>query len=265
MSAPSDLVPRAAALRFVRFFGALWLAYDLLDVVVHGTESITGAYAWPVLAHALLGVQLALVAAELAVVLLPRPWLALGLLAVVRGIEVLVFFRLNDFVYCGVTAVVLTQLRPRDRGGDSPAWPRQVLRGQTAWIYFATAVLKLNQGFLSGGNLWVRHQYLATAQHWPYPGFYRRWVDTLSGNAALAWAGVAAELTLALLLAVGAPRRLTLPLAVGIHAFGALAMNVWFFGASMVAQVAFVCGAEAAWSRPLRSLARSTEHGQTSR
>jgi hypothetical protein len=29
-------------------------------------------------------------------------------------------------------------------------------------------------------------------------------------------------------------------LAVGLHAFAALATNVWFFGASMVAQVALV-------------------------
>ncbi len=217
---------------FVRAFCAIWLAYDVLDVLTHGSEAITGAYASRSAARLLLGLQLGLVVCEAAGLAVRRYRLPLAGVAVLRTAEAVACFHLNDFYACALTAAILAV----------DVWPRSILRWQTAWIYFATALLKLNTGWLSGGHLYVRHQYLAVVQHWPYPGFYRRWVDTLPGNAWLAWAGVALEFALTLLLACGARRRWTLPVAAGIHLFGALAMNVWFFGASMIAQVAFVSG-----------------------
>ena len=225
---------------FVRSFCGIWLAYDVLDVLLHGTESISGAFLAPGRARALLVVRACLVASEAAGLVLRRSRLPLAAIAALRALEAIVFLHLNDFYCCAITALILAQLAAAPDGDRLVAWPKHVLRWQTAWIYFATALLKLNAGWLSGGHLFVRHQYLAVVQRWPYPDAYRHLVDTLAGNAWLARAGVTLELALAVLVALGARRRFTVPLAAGIHLFGALAMNVWFFGASMVAQVAFV-------------------------
>jgi len=239
MSARPDVLPRAQVVLFVRTFAGLWLAYDVLDVAVHGTAAISGAYASRGATWLLLALQLALIGSELAALLLRRPFRALGAMAAARAAEAIFSFHLNDFFSCALTAAILAQLA-EESPGYFRAWPREVLRWQTAWIYLATALLKLNTGWLSGGNLLVRHRYLETVQGWPYPEIYRRWAFGPPGSACLAWAGLLAEVTLALLLAIGARRRWTVAIAVCIHAFGALAMNVWFFGAAMVLQVAFV-------------------------
>ena len=52
--------------------------------------------------------------------------------------------------------------------------------------------------------------------------------------------GAMAELSLGALLLVRPRRRIVLPLALGIHIFGALMTNVWFFGPSLIAQIAFL-------------------------
>jgi uncharacterized membrane protein YphA (DoxX/SURF4 family) len=94
--------------------------------------------------------------------------------------------------------------------------------------------------WLSGGHLFVRLRYLIVAYDWPYPHALARCAESLPCDAVLAWCGAGAELLLGILLAAGVARRYVVPLAVGIHLFGALALNVFFFGASMVAQVALL-------------------------
>src|SRR5262249_51169410 len=133
--------------------------------------------------------------------------------ALLRGLEWLLFWRLNDFAYCLVTLLVLAfaggaggALRRPPADARAPRWPRDVLLAQAAWMYFATALMKLSPAWLGGGQLFVRHQYLLAAHAWPYPAIYRRCADSLSCNAALAWAGTLAEIALALALVVR-PRR----------------------------------------------------------
>jgi hypothetical protein len=107
-------------------------------------------------------------------------------------------------------------------------------------MYFATALLKTSSVWLSGGHLYVRHQYLSAAWPWPYPAPFRALVSTLAGNALLARAGLLGEFAMAALLFRRGPRRLALALALALHGYAALALNVWFFGASMVAMIAFL-------------------------
>jgi hypothetical protein len=142
--------------------------------------------------------------------------------------------------------LILSQCRLEDdparpgAAAPEPAWPRDVLLAQAAWMYFATALLKTSAVFLSGGHMFVRHQYLLVACGWPYPAFYRAFVSTLPGNALLARGAILGELALAGMIALRAPKRLTVALSLCVHGFAAVACNVFFFGASMVAMVAFL-------------------------
>ena len=183
-----------------------------------------------------------------------------------RTIEAFGFFRLNDFLYYIVTAALLVFARPTPvEGGPAraPAWVRDALCAQAGWIYVATAVLKMNPAFLSGGHFLVRHGYLSEILHWPYPALLRPWLLSLPFNAALARLTVASELTLRVLLLSRRGRRLAIFLALGIHGFAALAVNVFFFGASMLAQVwlLFPTG-EADPSRPAPALEPNATGGK---
>jgi hypothetical protein len=231
-------IPGEGVRRFRVAFASIWLAYDALDLALGGTAStywIAGRSA-PGLAE----VQLGLVASELGL-LWGRGARAFALAAfALRALEAWRFFRLNDFLYFSATALILSQCRLGRKGARELAWPRDVLLWQAAWIYFATALLKTSSAWLSGGHLFVRQQYMAAAYGWPYPAFYRAWFSTLGGNAALAWLGLAGEFSLAALLVLRAPKRLVVAVAIALHGFAAVALNVWFFGASMIAQLALL-------------------------
>lgn len=233
-------------LRFRSAFGLVWLAYDLCDLLCAGTAICSywpnGVFGAP---YALQLLQLGLVACEVAMIrgsyALAAPLLAAGL----RALEACWFLRLNDFYYFIVVALLLSQVpsgsgwKRRD-AARIPGWVRDALRWQTAWIYLATGTLKLNTAWLSGGHLHVRHAYLAGVARWPYPRALVPWLTHLPVDAGLAWAAAISELTLGALVAAGRPAAAILALAAGIHAYGALGTNVWFFGASMVAQVALL-------------------------
>jgi hypothetical protein len=235
--------------RFRVAFAAVWLAYDALDLVVRGTAACSRWY--EAVDHAprqIVLLQLGLIACEVALLVGVRVGLAAMVAASLRYLEWRTFLHLNDFLYFIVTVVILAMargtggvLRPAWEGKRVPAWPREVLILQAAWMYTATALLKCNPAWLGGGQLFVRHQYLA-ARGWPFPAFYRGWVTSLGFNASLAWMAVAGELVLAVLLVFHRRRSLVVPLAAAIHGFAALSANVWFFGASCVAQVALLVG-----------------------
>jgi uncharacterized membrane protein YphA (DoxX/SURF4 family) len=219
----------AAALRFRRLFALIWLTHDVCDLLGRGTASQSDPLA-PGRPPLLTIMQLGLIAAELGMVL-GRPSAPLfSLLAVMLRIFQAAFYPLNDFFYFVVIGLLL--LVP-----GNPHWRRQVLVWQTAWIYLATGLLKLNDQWLSGGHLFVRFGYLWQAAGWPHPPALERCVASLSCTSMLAVGAVLAELALGILLLVGRGRRPAIALAVGVHLFAALALNVWFFGASMVAQV----------------------------
>jgi hypothetical protein len=238
--------PALPVARFRTAFALVWLLYDVLDLWCLGTARIHNWLATETPPR-LLAVLLGLIACEV-VMLVGEPLVlvvpATVTAAWIRALEWRDFVRLNDFAYFAVTAIILAHARPtgslfarRPTTRMVPRWPRDVLVWQAAWIYFATGLMKLNPSWLSGRHLYVRLQYLEHAFGWPFPPPLVWCADTLPCDAALGWIGVLGELTLALLLVFYPRRRVVGPLVVGIHTFGALATNVWFFGPSLIAQV----------------------------
>jgi len=237
--------------RFVAVFFGIWAVYDGLDLFWGGTA----ANYWLVVGakeavFALRLLQLALCVSEIGIVFFaitrssPRGliWVLSFAAFVLRACEVFVFFGLNDFFYYVTTVFLLLQFFAWGKETRLACWPREVLRYQTAWIYFATAFLKLNPHWLSGDHLWIRIAYMQRVLHWPVPAALMEPLTRLSVDHWLAIAGAAGEMSLALLLLARAPRWVLVTLAVLMHGFAAIMLNVWFFGAAMVAQVAFVSG-----------------------
>lgn len=216
--------------RFRFAFTALWLTYDLADLIFHGTASILFGSD----AHGLFTLQLLLIGAQFLVLANMGARLACFLCFTLRLAEAKFFFGLNDFYYYCAMMLLLSSVSLEGPGQPAKVWPRSALLAQMAWMYFATALLKLNPDWLSGGHLFVRQAYLAGGQGWPYPGFYTACCLNLGAASALAKLGVLAEFTMAILLTMKRWPRLTLALGFSIHLFAALALNVWFFGASMV-------------------------------
>jgi len=226
-------IPADGVRRFRIAFASIWLTYDLLDLALHATAMTQWIGGRPT--GTLTALQFLIVGSEFGLLCGVQARFFAFLAFALRAVVAWNFFRLNDFFYFCVTALILAQFR--FDGRKEPAWPRDVLMWQAAWIYFATATLKTSSAWLSGGHLFVRHGYLASVG-WPYPEWYRAAVSTLSGNAALAWLGLAGEFALAALLVIRAPRRVVVGLAAALHGFAAFSLNVWFFGASMIAQLA---------------------------
>ena len=227
---------------FRNTFAAIWLLYDLIDLVTGQTQN------WSLVTQGfpVTGLRISLcvlIACEAGLLLGWRPRTMAFCAFLARGFEAWIF-GLNDFYYFSVAALILTQFdyeKPR-------AWPRDVLILQTAWIYFASALLKASQPFLSGGYYFVRQNYVAAVLPLPFPDFYRSFISTLQGNSVLAYATVVSEMSLALTLIAWwawPDRRVRLrivaiALAVGIHGFAACTADVFFFGASLVAQIALL-------------------------
>jgi hypothetical protein len=218
--------------RFRFWFAFVWITYDFFDLISHGTADIlwtTSASDGPLRA-----LQAALIVGQLCILLGISAPLACVVCFFLRLAEAQFYFGLNDYYYYCVMILPLTF------AGEKRLWTRKLLLLQIAWIYFATATLKLNQDWLSGGHLYVRQNYLAAIQGWPYPAWYRALFLSLSGCRWLAVLGVAAEFVLAgMVLSRRFPRACT-ALAVSVHLFAALALNVWFFGASMALGVALL-------------------------
>jgi hypothetical protein len=231
-----------ALTRFRRVFAAIWLVYDACDLAFSGTATCA-SWLLTALNGAPLGLQLnqlGLIACQLCLIAGFRvstlAFAACGL----RLFEYWQYFRVNDFLYYAVTVAWLAFAEPvADPTGRLrvPAWVQRGLLVQTGWIYLASATLKLNPAFLSGEHFFVRHGYLSSIVHWPYPAFVEPWLLSLRVNASLAWLTVCSEAALGALLILRRGRFIALALALGIHGFAALGMNVFFFGASLLAQV----------------------------
>ena len=230
MTWPRDLISA-----FRRVFVLVWLLHDVINLVLNAEGRWQPHPYWYFAAGSLL------LMAQGAALVLARPHAAMLMCCLVRAGQAYLF-PLNDYQYYCITALILAYVPEAD---EPPRWQLNVLRAQTAWMYFATALLKLNPQWLSGGDLYVRQNYLLISRQWPFPAFYQAFISTLPGNAALAWLGVTGEFVLAAFLLCkflrpDAGQRLAwaaASLAVGIHVFAALSDNVWFFGASMICQV----------------------------
>lgn len=236
--------PRRPLVRFRIAFAAIWLVYDLLDLIYAGTAREFWAVPNRGIPHKLAIVQILLIAFEALLLLGWRPRITALAAFAVRTYES-TFLPLNDFFYFCIIALILSQSDCENGDEPAAAWPRDLLVLQAAWIYFASSLLKLNAPFLSGGDLYVRQNYLATALSWHYPDFYLAWISTLAGNAVLAWGAVSAEMSLSLVLfgwwwfpaRAHRFRAAAIVLAVAVHGFAAATMNVYFFGMSLVAQI----------------------------
>ncbi|MBI3295751.1 MAG: hypothetical protein HYZ71_13580 [Deltaproteobacteria bacterium] len=227
-------------------FALVWLTYDLMDLFYGGTQGVLWLVPDQTFHRAIQLSQLGVIFCEVGLLIGWRArWFAVGAL-LARGLEAYIF-PLNDFLYYCVSVFLLAQSEcsNADRGKAVRIWPRDVFVIETAWIYLSTALMKVNTEFLSGGDLYVRQNYLATARDWWFPDLYRQWIAALSHNAILAWMGVIGEAALGAVLVAWwfwpRHRRVFFLAALGltsaIHAFGAAMCNVFFFSASMIVQV----------------------------
>ena len=226
---------------FRRVFAAIFLLYDVLDIAYRGTVSamswgsvLEGAYP-----TGLLQLQLVCVAAEV-VLLLGRPREAVQIAC---AAEFLArwrigdkYFGLNDFRFVALAALLLVFLP--SGGRSAPRWLVDVWRWQTAWVYIATGGLKANDAFLSGGHLYVRHNYLRL-RGWPYPWPISDLLARHWANRGFAVFTVVAEIGVGVLLLVPwrRARLWALVLAIAIHGGAAVLVDVWFFGALMITLV----------------------------
>jgi len=229
--------PDGAVARFRRIFAGIWLAYDLIDLALGATEHGRNWFPHP-REPGLVAIQIALVVCGVQLVRQRRVY-AFGLAAAaLRLVEGLAFFKLNDFYFYAITMLLLAH---GDGGpfeeGKRPVWVRHALLVELGWIYFATALMKANPDWLSGGHLYVRTEYLSRALGWPYPPPLRHAFQSLAVDSVLAHLAIGAELVLALVLWARRPYWLGVFLVVGIHTFGTIVTNVWFFSASTITAV----------------------------
>jgi hypothetical protein len=222
---------------FRKVFAGLWLLYDTIDLAWGTTERSLNWFPHPRDSR-LVGLQIVLAVSGLMLVLGKHVWIFGWTAAVARATEALGFFPLNDFYFVSVVYLLLAHSTGGPFGsGRRPRWVRDVLLAELAWIYLATAILKLNPDWLSGGHLFVRTQYLVRSDGWPYPAPIERGLSSIRVDAVLARVGVVLELGLAGVLIARRPYALGVILAIAIHAVGAVMTNVWFFSASMIAGV----------------------------
>ncbi len=243
--------PRRSLTYFRRAFAAVWLTYDIIDICFHRTEIYLWSIGAPSFHDSLTICQGILIVSGIALLIgWQSRWFFLFAFAA-RLIEAW-HYPINDYLYYCAVTLILTQCDTENLGKDpNPStklglqWPRNLLIFQTAWIYLSSAFMKLNPSFLSGGDLYVRQNYLATALSWYYPAFYKSWISGLHGNAILAWMTIVVETILPMVLVawiyLPQSRKLLRVVAVvlvfGIHGMGAFALNVYFFGASLFAQI----------------------------
>lgn len=227
----------ASVPRFRRVFCGIVLAYDVVDVVLGATEHEGDWFPHPRNTEMLL-LQLGLIACGVCLVLGKCVYGAGIASAALRFWQARIF-ALNDFHFFAVVTLLVAHGNggPFKAGPKHPKWVRDVLLAQVAFVYAATAWLKLGPSWVGGDGIFVRTSFLREANHWPYPAFVAHALANKAIDAWLARAAVVAEFSLASVLAVRRPYWLAVALCVGIHTFGALATNVWFFSAAMISCV----------------------------
>jgi hypothetical protein len=223
--------------RFRRVFAGIWVVYDSIDLLLGATEHARNWFPHP-RETGLIAIQLALVVCGVQLLRERRTYAFAMIAAALRLLEGLAFFNLNDFYFYSITMLLLAH---GDGGpfeqGKRPLWVRHALLVELGWIYFATALMKMNPDWMGGGHLYVRTEYLSRALGWPYPTPLRAAFQSLAVDAVLARLAIAAELALALVLWARRPYWLGVLLVVCIHAFGTIVTNVWFFSASTITAV----------------------------
>jgi hypothetical protein len=239
--APTPLIKLRVAL------AAVWLVYDCIDLCLSktATQFIEPS---PALRLKFILLQAILIISQWCIVRGKKPQQMCAVAAAARLMEYSLF-HLNDFGYDFIMLLLCCTVPTDVSTKNNAAWHRSLqplFVLQTAYLYFATALLKLGPTWLGGGDLFVRQMYMLHVQAWPYPELYSQCVSSMACNQILALSGVTSEflLSAALLCWALLPRtqRIAKYIAIGvccaIHGFAAISDNVWFFGLSMVLQVA---------------------------
>jgi hypothetical protein len=225
-------------------FAAIWLVYDSLDLVLGTTERSLDWFPHP-RDPGLVVVQVVLIATGVMLIWGRGVW-AFGMTAAAaRAVEGHVYFPLNDFFLGSVFLLLVAHSTggPFREGGARavdrrrPKWVHDALLAQLAFIYAATAILKMNPDWLGGGHLFVRTQYLRVNWNWPYPAWLEQGLAIPAFDALLSKLAIVLELGLSGVLLVRGPYWLGVALALAVHVFGAFITNVWFLSFTMVASV----------------------------
>jgi hypothetical protein len=231
-----------------RCFAGVWLAYDVIDTLAGGIEHARNWMPHPQ-SFTLVATHLVLIACGVQLVRDRRPFV-FGLIAVSARFVETYFYGLNDFFYYMLMMLLMAH---GDGGlfenGKRPLWVRHALLAQLGWVYFATAVLKLNTDWIGGGQLFARTEYLVRGFDWPYPSMLHHGFQSREFCVVLAYAAVIGELLLAFVLWARRPYWLGVALVVGIHGFAMVVTNVWFFSVSNIVVVILLLPRRA--SRPL--------------
>jgi hypothetical protein len=229
--------PGHGVVMYRRVFASIWVVYDVIDLAFGMTERARIWFPHERDSH-LLALQSVLIVSGAMLALGKGVWAFGVLAALARTTEALRFFALNDFFFASVVLLLLAHSEGGPFAkGQRPRWVRDALLLELGWVYLATGILKLNPDWLGGGHLFVRTQYLAHSEGWPYGAALEHALGLRAVDARLAALGCALELTLAAVLFARRPYWLAAALVLGIHAFGAFITNVWFFSASMAAGV----------------------------
>ena len=219
-----------------RYFAGVWLVYDVVDTLAGGIEHARDWMPHSV-SFTLAATHLVLVACGIQLVRDRQPFVW-GLIAVGARYVETYQYGLNDFYYYMLVMLLLAHGdgAPFEKG-KKPLWVRHALLAQLGWVYFATALLKLNADWLGGGQLFARTEYLVRGFDWPYPSFVHHAFQSMHFCAILACVAVLGELLLACVLSARRPYWLGVLLVVGIHTFAILVTNVWFFSVSNIVAV----------------------------
>jgi hypothetical protein len=222
-----------AVRRARRCFAGVWLVYDVIDTLAGAVEHSRDWMPHPT-NLALAVTHTVLIACGAQLVRDHRPFV-FGLIATGARLVETHFYGLNDFFYYAILMLLMAHGEggPFDRG-KKPLWVRHALLAQLAWVYFATAALKLSADWLSGGQLFARTGYLVRGFDWPYPSRLYQAFQSMHFCAILACLAVGSEFLLAFVLATRRPYWLGVVLVVGIHTFAMVVTNVWFFSVSNI-------------------------------
>jgi hypothetical protein len=222
-----------AVRRARRCFAGVWLVYDIIDTLAGAVEHSRDWMPHPT-NLALAATHTVLIACGVQLVLDHRPFVFGAIATGARLVETH-FYGLNDFFYYAILMLLMAHGEggPFERG-KKPLWVRHALLAQLAWVYFATAALKLSADWLSGGQLFARTGYLVRGFDWPYPSRLYQAFQSMHFCAILACLAVGSEFLLAFVLATRRPYWLGVVLVVGIHTFAMVVTNVWFFSVSNI-------------------------------
>lgn len=225
-----------------KIFTAIWILYDVSDLLLHGATTVGWRLHGSPLIQYYTILQIVLVIFETAIFFSFHPRLFAFACLLCRGC-IASYWPLNDFLFYCIIMLIFSLCKTEHQRVSK--WPIDVLNAQIAWVYFSTAVLKINPAWMTGGGLYVRIQEAKMFLGRAYPQFIESIFSDLTYLSILARIAIIGELAVSLLLlyclttpnANRYARYLLCFLVCCIHIFAAITVNVLFFGAVMISMV----------------------------